>query len=1073
MHPQIPQFKPNPNLGVPSKLDETTLIEYYNKLTSLGFQVVAKRRTAKFPVQANWQNLPRHELAGNMQLQLQSRSSVSGWCVVTGSKSNLVVVDLDFQSIRDGGNDPTEVYKKIQELSPCSFVISTPTGGVHLYYTPIPDKKIRNRTDAGYKGIDVRGDGGQVVSLGGFNRYEDNHESKGVPYGHEGTYEMLPDGIYDKLPQMSEELYAFLYAGDKEEVNTSTAFSGDAMVFNYRHTEEGNKRIEDHFSEPLAKREQVVIECIEVIFNKWKYLSNDEWTQVWMSAFHGAPTQAVLETIIEKAHWKDGATGIRNFRKRWNTHQWQDDGYTVASLFWIARKAGWLRTTSYEIPERYIEYFNKQYVSDWVDEQPELPKHLLIESQTGSGKTRAFKTIWLRLGKPKTVIFVPTIKLATELYYTLTNELDLPATLYRDDDAGKTIAVELMKDATILVTTLQTFATKLYDSGVDIRTYGLVYVEEIDQLISGFALGGGGASKLGYNSHVSDKQATLGFKVLQDAYAMAGHVYGVDATMSQVSSSLAFQMTNQTVKIIRNTYVHKKAHVKFLQEVNQAYQIAYEALGKGEKVVIIADKASKANEAYEAMIALGCVKPEEAIVINRYTAGKKRVIKFMQDVNAGAEAYRLVVYNSIMGSGVSITKVVPDTIVQICEYLPPRNNLQMLNRYRKQSKVYVYMAKSEKLYVNTAKDILNRAREFVDIEAGLVRLPAIDRSKIAKTRDSLASISIADKQAQWRAPYIMYQHLLEQDGRTYTATDVILEGDLKHTIKDVRKIQKEKAKYINANWHTVRPVTQDEPATADMTDMEVALGLQHGKIYKVLKGNVPQVMTTEQAEYISEVVKTLKSHGYALSEFMEQGKALNRSERFLLNSDKPFTSLNGSVAKITAVSMLSLLYQDMRQSITDVELAHVAPKFVDEIRLNKQLYNSVVGRTREHFEAIYDPEDIPNTAIKLAKTLLRQIGLKQKKRRVRKSGIAYQIEIDNIGMVEDFLAWRNAESPDFKITYMFTTKTIEDELDKRKSSDEIFADMSDSDVERVLHMIKEERCAFEYAVNTVYSGVLM
>jgi hypothetical protein len=1073
MYPAIPTLQPNPTSGQPAKLDLKTLLDLYNELTGHGFRVVAKRRLAKHPVQSGWNNLKQADLKGSVQMELQSKASASGWCIITGHQSgNLVVVDLDFQELINNGHKPHDVYKEIQELSTTQYVLLTPTGGLHLYYRCV-DKSVGSSTRVGYAGLDVRGDNGLVASLGGYNRYTTDAEKKGVVRNHEAPYQKLVDGRYDEVPVMSERLFQWLSGKISKTVDRKGAganFGSDTMVANYVHTEEGNARLDAHFLEPIHKREAVVIECIDAIFEKWSDgLAYDEWRQVWMSAHHGAPTQRVLEALLqnENVYWKD-AEDKRNFQRLWKNHRWKEGGNTVASLFWIARKAGWLRLTGYEIPENYVEHINVEYVTDWVNAQPELPRHALIESQTGTGKTRAIKAIWERIGKGKAVIFVPTIKLATELYYTLKNELKMPATLYRDENKGTAIELEEMKKAHILVTTLQTFATKLFASGVDMRTYDLVYVEEIDQLLAGFALGGGNKYMV---SHVTENQARLGFTALADAYHQSGYVYGVDATMSQVSSSLAFQMTNDAVHIIRNDYIKPKAKVQFIGSINEAYQVAYDALRKGKRTVIVADKASRAKEAYDTMLKLSVVKEENAILMNRHTSAQRKVINFMKDVNKGAGEYKLVVYNSIMGSGVSISDVTPDVLVQVCEYLPPRNNLQMLNRYRNQSEVYVSMANSESLYAHTAEDILKEASQAVTIEAGLIRLPVTERGNTALIRDGLAAVAIADKQAQWRSPLTLYKSLLETDGRKISKNDVEMSGVMAHTLKKVREIQREQNKFIYANWHMARPVNEENPATTDMTDMEVALGTHHAMIAKSLRGNIPDVEDVETAEYISSVVRKLRKHGFALSEFMEQEKALNRAERFVLDGDKPLIAISTSISKIKAVSMLSLLYDDMREPITSTQVAHRAPRFIAELQKNKDLYNAVVSRPRERFEVQYDPDDIELSAIALARTLLRQIGLKQKKQRLRRKDASYQIWVNNMQEVEDFLGWRNADNPDYKLTYVFTDQ-LEGQLAERKDTKQLFADMTEEATAEVIRLVKEN-VDFTQAVEMVDSGLVM
>lgn len=1075
MFPAIPQLQPNPTTGLNAKLPEDQLTKMYNELTELGLCVVAKRRTAKFPVQKNWQNLSRKDRDFRTQLQIQAENFASGWCVVTGHASGgLVVVDLDFNDIREAGEDPHEVYRQIQTLSATRFVLSTPTGGLHLYYNvPVGKPLLKNRAGAGIKGLDIRGEGGQVASLGGFNRYTDNYDKKGVVKNHEGTYSKLIDGDYTHIPEMSDALYDHLSTQPATTKELSgNNFGTDAMVRNYEKTESGNERLDAHMKQPMERREAIVKECLTIVFDKWgNTLSNDEWTQVWMAAHHGAPTNGVRDFIINNpdVHWSDGNEGKRLFAQRWTRHNWQENGYTVASLFWIAKKAGWLLDTGYEIPEDAVENINVQFVSDWLKAETEIPTRLLIESQTGSGKTTAIKLLWERAGKPRTVIFVPTVKLATELHHSLIRQ-DMPSTLYRDDIKGKAIDIESMREAQILVTTLQTFATRLFASGTPLRNYGLVYIEEIDQLLSGFARGGGGF----YMSHVTETQARLGFQVLNEAYKDSKIVWGVDATMSQVSSSMAHRLTEGQIRIIRNNHIKEKPPVTFVKDYESAYQVAYKSLKRNKKVVIICDTANKAVEAHRLMVQMKAVTEEEAIVLTRHTSQKSEVIDFMKDVNKGASRYKLVVYNSIMGSGVSITDVTPDVIVQMSHYLTPRNNLQMLNRYRSQSEVYCYYQTGENLYTKTREDILKEVTESVEIESNLIRLPLIARTDVAAMRDSLSSISVADEQSQRRSPITFYQSLLHRDGRKTLTEDVEVSGILAHNIKKVRELQRTEQQYIAKNWHTVRPITQEDPADENMTDIEVALGLQHGVIFRALKGNVPDVDDTEFAEYVHKVVTQMRPYSFVLSEFMTQEKALHRAERHIIDGDKALTAINTNISTIKIVSFVKTLYDKMNTEVQPDRVESHSRLFLNQLRDNKALYDSVMRRSRDKFDMVWNEEDPVETAIQFSKLLLRQIGLRQKKRRTRAHGEDKRtLYISNLTEAADFLRWRHKDDENFAFDYSFSTGLMDSAIEARQEAADIFRAMSKSRQKEVTRLVTDDMLTFKEAVERIQSGIVM
>lgn len=76
------------------------------------------------------------------------------WAVATGEDSGIVVVDVD---VKDGGLDEVKKYN-----FPPTLTVSTPTGGMHLYYSYLGEL-IGNRTRL-YPGIDIRASGGYVVA---------------------------------------------------------------------------------------------------------------------------------------------------------------------------------------------------------------------------------------------------------------------------------------------------------------------------------------------------------------------------------------------------------------------------------------------------------------------------------------------------------------------------------------------------------------------------------------------------------------------------------------------------------------------------------------------------------------------------------------------------------------------------------------------------------------------------------------------------------------------------------------------------------------------------------------------
>ena len=126
--------------------------------------------------------------------------------------SRLVVVDLDTHSpLPDdwrlpGVHDGRDVLALLAEWAgqpwPVTYTVTTPTGGLHLYYTAPDGQGIRN--SAGKIGplIDVRGGGGYVLAAGSVldeRAYPGNPECRELVAGGR-RYEVADDSTPEPLP---------------------------------------------------------------------------------------------------------------------------------------------------------------------------------------------------------------------------------------------------------------------------------------------------------------------------------------------------------------------------------------------------------------------------------------------------------------------------------------------------------------------------------------------------------------------------------------------------------------------------------------------------------------------------------------------------------------------------------------------------------------------------------------------------------------------------------------------------------------------------------------------------------
>lgn len=124
----------------------------------------------------------------------------AGYGVPTGSDNDLVVIDLD--------SDKAVEWWAERGFAP-GAVVSTPSGGRHVYYRTDGTTEVQTNASKLFPGVDTRGEGGYVVGVGS----------------------MLPTGTYSgditDIPDAPDDLIAFL---PDRQTYTQTKPSRDAKV---------------------------------------------------------------------------------------------------------------------------------------------------------------------------------------------------------------------------------------------------------------------------------------------------------------------------------------------------------------------------------------------------------------------------------------------------------------------------------------------------------------------------------------------------------------------------------------------------------------------------------------------------------------------------------------------------------------------------------------------------------------------------------------------------------------------------------------------------------------------------
>ncbi|WP_026888040.1 phage/plasmid primase, P4 family [Clostridium beijerinckii] len=152
----------------------------------------------------------------NNFLSLQQNRNATGFSLLTGNKSSIIVIDLDKNhgdGLIDGEKSFFELIKDLSEVDKQqiadTFTVKTPNGGSHLYF------KYRDglKNKANYApGVDVRTDGGLIVLPGSKSRV--NEEIR--------EYTVIKNNDINEMPQALFDIFSKLDKHNKRKAEPKT-----------------------------------------------------------------------------------------------------------------------------------------------------------------------------------------------------------------------------------------------------------------------------------------------------------------------------------------------------------------------------------------------------------------------------------------------------------------------------------------------------------------------------------------------------------------------------------------------------------------------------------------------------------------------------------------------------------------------------------------------------------------------------------------------------------------------------------------------------------------------------------
>ena len=164
-----------------------------------GWRVFPANPKNKRPLISGWQDRAASDPEEIKKLFRPFPNAMIG--LPTGPINGITVVDLDLKNDVDG-------FQSIMSLGipmPKSAIVSTPTGGLHLYYSTHGDEHPCSAGKIG-KGIDIRGSGGYVIAPGSVSssgQYQWKNDLHKTKYGMLPFTVDLTNAIHGHKPKRS------------------------------------------------------------------------------------------------------------------------------------------------------------------------------------------------------------------------------------------------------------------------------------------------------------------------------------------------------------------------------------------------------------------------------------------------------------------------------------------------------------------------------------------------------------------------------------------------------------------------------------------------------------------------------------------------------------------------------------------------------------------------------------------------------------------------------------------------------------------------------------------------------
>jgi len=405
-----------------------------------------------------------------------------------GSINNITVIDLDFYKM-DGTNKFINRFENyIEQFN--TLTVKTANNGIHLYfkYEPI----IRTTTNKKYN-IDVRNDGSYVVSP------YSSIDGKQYTIYKDVSIKPMPD---DMRMWLLDNIYTI------EQKNAAPKNKDTSPISDIKYN--------------LSKSE------IEQIIKSLpdKYWSSDNNLFLKYTTFCKYFNQYDLWDSLNKTH--DGYDFDKNINCFWNTctptEQIIDSILTTEQINYCKYKPTKKNVIK---PDETITLNKLGY--DFINT---YNCNLLIRSDTGTGKTTAFKC-YVKTNDLKFISIVSRISLADE-QYAIFAEHGITCKNYRINDD--------LNNGDNIVVTIDSIR-KLYD--IDFKNY-VIFLDEYNSLLQYLI-----------TANTLSKNRSIIYKKFINIVQQCKQIIATDADINDISLSWLYAYKDN-IKYIRNTYKHNQ-----------------------------------------------------------------------------------------------------------------------------------------------------------------------------------------------------------------------------------------------------------------------------------------------------------------------------------------------------------------------------------------------------------------------------------------------------------------------------------------------------------------------------------